>query len=473
MSKHIGVLVLAIFLLFCRTTFAAALAQIQVDNALKRATMEMFFDRPPVYSWFLLHHPERLVIDLEQTGVIKGLPLNFSGKNLVSKIRTSRPSNHHTIRLVLELTKTVDAKFNLNKQGNYWTLSARMQVSDNATSGTRRNSPAKQNPFNAQAQEKVTNSNTLSLPGGETRVNQPIVVAIDAGHGGQDPGAIGQRGLKEKNVTFAIATKLLHLLQSDSMFKGVMTRNGDYFISVMGRSEVARKENANLLISIHADSAPNHTASGASVWVLSNRRANSEMANWLEQTEKQSELLGGAGDLLASNQSEPYLRRTLLDLQFGHSQQVGYDVALKVLQQLRMATALHKRRPEHASLGVLRSPDIPSLLVETGFISNLREEKLLGSSAHQAKIARAIYLGLQAYFRTHPYQIMTSKKKPSLTSAIKTSQKGKIVRHRVIKGDSLTSIAAKYHVSARQIMQLNKMRNTNVMLGQTLVIRKP
>ncbi|SUG68378.1 N-acetylmuramoyl-l-alanine amidase II [Salmonella enterica subsp. enterica] len=143
------------------------------------------------------------------------------------------------------------------------------------------------------------------------------------------------------------------------MFKGVLTRDGDYFISVMGRSDVARKQNANFLVSIHADAAPNRDATGASVWVLSNRRANSEMANWLEQHEKQSELLGGAGDVLANSQSDPYLSQAVLDLQFGHSQRVGYDVATNVLSQLDGVGSLHKRRPEHASLGVLRSPGYP------------------------------------------------------------------------------------------------------------------
>ncbi len=162
-----------------------------------------------------------------------------------------------------------------------------------------------------------------------------MIIAIDAGHGGQDPGAIGPNGTKEKNVTIAIARKLRALLNADPLFKPVLTRDGDYFISVMGRSDVARKQNANFLVSIHADAAPNRDATGASVWVLSNRRANSEMAGWLEQHEKQSELLGGAGDVLANSQSDPYLSQAVLDLQFGHSQRVGYDVATNVLSQLQ------------------------------------------------------------------------------------------------------------------------------------------
>jgi N-acetylmuramoyl-L-alanine amidase len=215
---------------------------------------------------------------------------------------------------------------------------------------------------------------------------------------------MGPGGTREKNVTIAIARKLRTMLNDDPMFKGVMTRDGDYFISVMGRSDVARKQNANFLVSIHADAAPNRSATGASVWVLSNRRANSEMANWLEEHEKQSELLGGAGDVLANSQSDPYLSQAVLDLQFGHSQRVGYDVATNVLSQLQGIGSLHKRRPEHASLGVLRSPDIPSILVETGFISNTGEERLLGSDSYQQQIAEAIYNGLRKYFDAHPLQ---------------------------------------------------------------------
>ncbi len=200
------------------------------------------------------------------------------------------------------------------------------------------------------------------------------------------PGAIGPNGTKEKNVTIAIARKLRALLNADPQFKPVLTRDGDYFISVMGRSDVARKQNANFLVSIHADAAPNRDATGASVWVLSNRRANSEMAGWLEQHEKQSNC--SAVRAMCWQTARPTLPEpAVLDLQFGHSQRVGYDVATNVLSQLQRIGNLHKRRPEHASLGVLRSPDIPSILVETGFISNNGEERLLGSDDYQEQIA--------------------------------------------------------------------------------------
>ncbi len=264
------------------------------------------------------------------------------------------------------------------------------------------------NPFKSENDRvtSVTSSNTVTRPAmrASSASGDKVIIAIDAGHGGQDPGAIGPGGTREKNITLSVARKLRTLLNNDPMFKGVLTRDGDYFISVMGRSDVARKQNANFLVSIHADAAPNRDATGASVWVLSNRRANSEMASWLEQHEKQSELLGGAGDVLANSQSDPYLSQAVLDLQFGHSQRVGYDVATNMLSQLSRIGSLHKRRPEHASLGVLRSPDIPSVLVETGFISNRSEERLLDSDDYQQQLAEAIYAGLQSYFQAHPMQ---------------------------------------------------------------------
>jgi len=160
-------------------------------------------------------------------------------------------------------------------------------------------------------------------------------------------------------------------------------------------------EGWQVLISIHADAAPNHNAKGASVWVLSTKRADTELGRWIEQHEKQSELLGGAGDVL-SDGDNPFLSQAILDLQFSNSQRVGYGVATDVLNEMAKVVTLHKRVPEHASLGVLRSPDIPSILIEVGFISNLSEEKSLRSEVHQNKIAQAIYKGLKNYIKANP-----------------------------------------------------------------------
>ncbi len=483
--------------------FGAGMKNINVSNGSTQSTVTIDFDGKPDYSFFPLHSPERVVIDIKQNGVMRGLPLNFSGQNLVKRVRASTPAEAKTQRLVFELTQRVRTNAQVQQDGSQYTVTFTLSAStpQRNTSPTvsrvqtaSRPVPAA-NPFEGDkttvaTSGKVPAANLTPRTTGTTSDNQ-IIVAIDAGHGGQDPGAQGVGGLKEKNVTIAIARKLQAEMSHDPMFKPVLTRDGDYFISVMGRSDVARKKGANLLVSIHADAAPNRSASGASVWVLSNRRANSEMGNWLEQHEKQSELLGGAGDMLANTASDPYLSQAVLDLQFGHSQRVGYDVAVKVLQQLRKVGALHKAKPEHASLGVLRSPDIPSLLVETGFISNPSGERLLGSSAYQDKIAHAIYEGLRNYFLSHPLQTGPKvENRPLLANATAVnnsapdsaslSQPGPIETtaaiggatqiHQVKRGETLTGIAARYGTTNSALRDLNKLKKDGVWVGQRLKV---
>ncbi len=401
---------------------AASLSDIQVSNGDDQARITLSFMGDPEYA-FSQQGKRSVALDIKQTGVIQGLPLQFSGNNLVKSIRSGTPKDNQSLRLVVDLTENGKARAVKQQNGANYTVVFTIDADapppspppppvvakrvETPAVAPRPAEPAR-NPFKNENDRvtSVTSSNTVTRPAmrASSASGDKVIIAIDAGHGGQDPGAIGPGGTREKNITLSVARKLRTLLNSDPMFKGVLTRDGDYFISVMGRSDVARKQNANFLVSIHADAAPNRDATGASVWVLSNRRANSEMASWLEQHEKQSELLGGAGDVLANSQSDPYLSQAVLDLQFGHSQRVGYDVATNMLSQLSRIGSLHKRRPEHASLGVLRSPDIPSVLVETGFISNRSEERLLDSDDYQQQLAEAIYAGLQSYFQAHPMQ---------------------------------------------------------------------
>ena len=410
---------MATLVLLCAQAGAASLSDLQVSNGDQQARITLSFIGDPEYA--VSQDGKRTVaLDIKQTGVIQGLPLLFSGNNLVKSIRSGMPKDAQSLRLVVDLTENGKAEaVKRQNGGNYtvvFTINADAPPPPPPVVAKRVEAPIvaprpvepARNPFKAENDRTtaVTNSNTSTRPAARASSSNgdKVVIAIDAGHGGQDPGAIGPGGTREKNVTIAVARKLRSLLNDDPMFKGVLTRDGDYFISVMGRSDVARKQNANFLVSIHADAAPNRDATGASVWVLSNRRANSEMAGWLEQHEKQSELLGGAGDVLANSQSDPYLSQAVLDLQFGHSQRVGYDVATSMIGQLERIGSMHKRRPEHASLGVLRSPDIPSVLVETGFISNNSEERLLASDDYQQQLAEAIYKGLRNYFQAHPMQ---------------------------------------------------------------------
>lgn len=400
--------------LVARPVQAATLSNIQVDNSPSNAQVTLsFMDGKPDYKYFPLHSPERLVIDVKQNGEIIGLPMRVPAGDLVKVVRTSQPPDSRHKRIVLELSKAAKVQTSLKQvAGQYqvvFTLSSgqsRAPTSFNNTTQPMQvpNNAVQDKPLkmNSQAQRPAVAPAPVKTNKTMPKGAKQVVIAIDAGHGGKDPGAIGKNGYREKDVTLSVARKLYAKLEADPMFKPAMTRDGDYFISVSGRSDVARKKGANMLVSIHADSAPNSSARGASVWVLSNRRANSELGNWLEQREKQSELLGGAGDALSG--ADPYLSQAVLDLQFGHSQRVGYDVAVQVLHQLRKVGNIHKRSPEHASLGVLRSPDIPSILVETGFISNSAEEQLLKSNDYQEKVAEAIHQGLRQYFLSNPLQ---------------------------------------------------------------------
>ena len=307
-------------------------------------------------------------------------------------------------------------------------------------------------------------------------------IAIDPGHGGKDPGAIGKNlGIYEKNVTLSIARELKALLDKDPNFKGVLTRSSDYYISVPERSEIARKYKANFLVSIHADSSLNSDQRGASVWVLSNRRANDEMGQWLEDDEKRSELLGGAGKVL-SNNNDKYLDQTVLDLQFGHSQRTGYELGNSILRRFARVTSLSRSTPQHASLGVLRSPDIPSVLVETGFLSNMEEEQKLNTITYRRRIAYMIYEGLVAYRNGNLKAIADNGKGKKAEEPIKKEEKNTEksdrtsdvkdsgVRHKVKPGESIGSLANKYDVKVSEIIELNKLKRKELWLNEIIKI---
>lgn len=426
----VAFLLVVLSLFFVQIAQAATVTEVKAENGISATTLTFTFsDGKPSYRYYSLKSPDRLVMDFKQSTKITGLPATLGNGQLVHKIRSTQSKDSQYQSMVVELAqpvvvteslmnvsggyklvltiKAMNARQNSNAQSTVSVVALSPTATATATtSHSSANTNREMAPLMTKPVPEVTPVVPIAKP--RTTPSKPqagsrqIIIAIDAGHGGQDPGAIGQKGNREKDVTLSVARKLEARLRNDPMFKPVLTRSGDYFISVAGRSEVARKQSANMLVSIHADSAPNRSARGASVWVLSNRRANSELGKWLEQSEKQSELLGGAGDALDG--ADPYLSQTVLDLQFGNSQRVGYDVAVAVLSELRKVGSLHKKTPEHASLGVLRSPDIPSILVETGFISHASEEQLLISDAYQEKLAASIHAGLRNYFLAHPLQ---------------------------------------------------------------------
>ncbi len=373
------------------TAFANELKGVRVWPAPDETRVVLDMQSQADYSQFMLSNPSRLVVDLNKTSLKTKLPITVAKSEILTKVRSSNAPEKGTTRLVFELKRATTPKiFSLSPtpDGSYG-----YRLVMDLPNGSGVGAVDKEE----QAEEKATENNLAKLPSGTA----DIVVAVDAGHGGDDPGSIGPTHKYEKNVTLAVARKLAAKINATTGMRAVMTRRGDYYVPLGKRSEIARKNKAMLLVSIHADGFSSPKPRGASVWVLNTRRANTEIGRWLEQSEKQSELLGG-GDVLSSNPKDKYLGRAVLDLQFSYSQKEGYDVAKRVLANLRHIARLHKTVPQYASLAVLKSPDIPSLLVETGFITNPIEERQLTSNAHQNQLANAVYKGILQYFTAHP-----------------------------------------------------------------------
>ena len=245
--------------------------------------------------------------------------------------------------------------------------------------------PTPANPPNAA-------SNTTARPA-RTRI-----VAIDAGHGGEDPGAKGRRGTHEKDVTLAIARRLKEVIDREPNMRGVLTRDGDYFIPLQGRVQKARRLNADLFVSVHADSFIRPDARGSSVFALSEHGATSVAARWLAKKENEADLIGGVNLDVA----DPYLKQTLLDLSQTATINDSLKLARAVLDNLGKINTLHKGTVEQAGFAVLKSPDIPSILVETAFISNPAEEQKLTDDGYQQKLAEAIFSGIKNYFAKNP-----------------------------------------------------------------------
>jgi N-acetylmuramoyl-L-alanine amidase len=228
------------------------------------------------------------------------------------------------------------------------------------------------------------------------------------------------------------------------------------------RVAIARENEAHLLISIHADAFTTPQPRGGSVFVLNTRRANTEISRWIENKEKQSELLGGSGAAFTGNIDDKNVNQTLLDLQFSHSQKEGYKLATAILSEMGKVAKLHNSKPINTSLAVLRSPQIPSVLVETGFISNPTEEKLLFQRSHQDKLARAVTKAVVKYLKANPPEGII------LSNA--TSSTGSVSQHKVSRGESLSVIASKYGTSTQTLMKFNNLKSSSLAIGQVLKI---
>lgn len=437
-------------LLFSSLVSANSLKSLRVWPSPEETRVVIDLKSEADFSYFTLSSPSRLVVDLKNTNLATKLPVVVKDSPVLSKIRKSSPPDKSTYRLVFELKKSSKAelfKLSPTPGGQYGHRLVIDLPHGAASKGTTTSTPSKP---------------TVSKDINQVKRQKDILIVIDPGHGGEDPGSIGPSRKYEKNATLSISKKLAAQLNAVPGIKTRLTRNADYFVNLNRRVAIARENEAHLLISIHADAFTTPQPRGGSVFVLNTRRANTEISRWIENKEKQSELLGGSGAAFTGNIDDKNVNQTLLDLQFSHSQKEGYKLATAILSEMGKVAKLHNSKPINTSLAVLRSPQIPSVLVETGFISNPTEEKLLFQRSHQDKLARAVTKAVVKYLKANPPEGII------LSNA--TSSTGNVSQHKVSRGESLSVIASKYGTSTQALMKLNNLKSSSLAIGQVLKI---
>jgi N-acetylmuramoyl-L-alanine amidase len=392
----------------------------------------------PKFSYFSLHKPERLVIDLVDTKKNFNFTDIAGNSPLIKKLRYSTPKNKDSVRVVIELSKKLGSSlFSLPPTEPYHNRLV-IELEDKTVS---RLEPA-----------VIKHSSSA-------KSERDIIIVLDAGHGGEDPGSIGPSGSFEKDITLNITQRLAKLIDTEPGMQAIMTRSGDYYISPNDRPKIARKHKADLLISVHADAFTTPQPSGASVWVLSMRRADSALGRLMENTERHSELLGGIAEAIQGSPDDPYFKYTIFDLSRDETISTSTELSKRVISQLKGVTKMHKNTPQFASLAVLAYPDIPSILVETGFISNPTEEKNLNWADYRQKLAQSIFVAIKQHFKIAPPDGSLWAKQKQLNRT-----------HKVRSGESLSILAQRYNVRISSLKAVNNLNSDIVRIGQVLTI---
>ncbi|MGH8203385.1 MAG: N-acetylmuramoyl-L-alanine amidase, partial [Steroidobacteraceae bacterium] len=412
-----------------------SLEDIRVWGSPDSTRVVLDLSAPVSYTLFSLSGPDRIVIDFESIdadlatlrpppgGVVKSVRLGERGKS--------------GLRVVLDVAEKVATKDFLTPPNE--TYGHRLVIDL------------------GHAQAPAAAPVPVKVSGGDGQ--RDIVVAIDAGHGGEDPGAVGKGGTREKTVALAIAKKLAERINAEPGMKAVLTRTGDYFVKFKDRIERARRNQADLFVSVHADAFMDRSIRGSSVYVLSTRRASSEAAKMLADRENAADLIGG----VSLHDKSDVLASVLFDLSQNAAISASRDAAGRVLAELDSVGRLKKSDVQHASLIVLTSPDVPSMLVETAFISNPDEEKKLRDPAHQARLATAIHAGVRRYFYDNP--------PPGTRVAVLAAiERGQALRHVVSPGETLVDVAGRYAVSIDELREKNHLATEAVASGTILEI---
>jgi N-acetylmuramoyl-L-alanine amidase len=420
-------------LLLASTAAAVEVHDVRLWRAPDHTRVVFDLTGPAEHKLIVLQNPSRIVLDVADTRLKTNLSNLELGETPIRQIR-SGVREGDDLRVVLDMGTSVDPRS--------FTLKANEKAGDRLVLDLYDKKSAGSKPV-------VKKSATR---GGK----RDIIIAIDAGHGGEDPGALGPGKRREKDVVLAIAREVHRLFRADPGFSPTLIRSGDYYVSLAGRRNLARKRQADLFVSIHADAFKRKEASGASVYALSTRGATSTAARYLAQRENAADLIGG----VSLSDKDDVLAGVLADLSMTSTLDNSLQVGSQVLRNVDNVAKLHKKNVEQAGFAVLKSPDIPSILVETGFISNPAEAKKLSTSSYQKKMARAIHAGIKDWFLAHP---------PSGTLVAWNKAQGG-TQYTIASGDTLSGIAQRFNVSLASLKSTNGISGSKIRVGQKLTI---
>lgn len=389
---------------------------------------------PTEYRLFRLADPDRVVIDFSGTRLRGGLSPAVDG--IVRGVRHAVRSNGE-LRVVLDVQNRMQVRH--------------FMLAPNETYGHRLVVDLIDEKKQASAAAAKPAGNPVKRSVSDIVEPRAIVIAIDAGHGGEDPGALGASGLREKDVVLAISRRLEKLIAADQGMRPVMIRDGDYYLSLRQRTRKARENKADLFVSIHADAFRDRRVQGGSLFVLSQNGASSEAARWLAERENASDLVGG----VSLEDKDDVLASVLLDLSQSATLEASHVAANSILQRMRPVGKLHRPSVQQAGFAVLKSPDVPSILIETAFISNPDDEARLRDGRYQQQMAQAIYDGVRDYFTRFPPE-----------GTIYAMRRA----HVIARGDTLSQIAQQYRISVERLRAANGLKNDRLQIGQVLQI---
>lgn len=443
-----ALLIIPVFLLQFFSIFAQAETEIDAIRVWRapdhtRIVLDLSSEAP--YKLFTLENPSRVVIDMQKTRLATSLSSVDMQGTPVKKLRGATQPNG-AYRLVLDMGSGATPKA--------FTLPANQQYGNRLV-------------VDLYDKSKPRIVKTSSQHFGK----RDIVIAIDAGHGGEDPGASGPKRMREKNVVLSIARELQSLIDSARGYRAVMIRDGDYYVGLRKRRELARDAQADLFVSIHADAFKDKRVSGGSVYTLSQRGASSASAQFLADSENKSDRIGGV-DL---SDKDDLLTSVLLDLSMTATQESSREAGKEILREMGHVAKLHKSSVEHAGFAVLKSPDIPSILVETGFISNPKEARRLSNRSHQKELAMAVFEGLLAYFNANAVEgtwVHWNRQNGGKPVAVAGSPNGtpKDKKYKVRYGDTLSELAHRHSVSVAELRRYNKLKGDSIKVGQVIKI---